>query len=105
MQYRQHSPITTRVQERKTLPGPLKRPRLGFAIPNHCHNNQVRIIKSCPKGMCEYISKLTTFVNRARRWHTYMAGNTTGRGELAEKVPHSLFIPGHFRVDLAIGSF
>src|SRR6185437_9055596 len=102
---RQHRAVARRVEEAHSFPGTRQRTRLGLAVPDDGHDDQVGIIERRAKGVDEDVAKLTPLVDRAGRRHAHVARDAARRRELAEQTPQAGQVPGDLRVNLRVGSF
>ena len=105
MQDRQHGAIAHGVQKADALPRAFERPGLGFAIADHCDDEQIGIIEGRAKGVHQHIAKLAALVDRSGRRYADMARHAARRRELAEEPVHPGRVLRDLGVDLRIGAF
>ena len=78
MQDGQHRAITHWIEKFVAMPGRCQRPGFGFAIANHRRDEQIRVVKSCAKGMREAVAEFAPFVDRAGHFRRTVAAQTAG---------------------------
>src|SRR5215831_17849333 len=84
------------------MPAGSHRPGFCFPVPDDAGDDQIRIIEGCAVRMTQRVAQLATFMDRARRFGSYVAWNTAGKRELLEQPFHSLFILRNIRINFAI---
>ena len=105
MKNRQHRSIAGRIQKARALPRALERRRFRFAVTHHGGDDEIRVVEGGAERVCEHVSQLPAFVNRAWRGDAHVARYAAGRGELAEQTTKPADVARHLRVHLRVRAF
>ena len=105
MEDRQDGAIANGAQKLIDVPGSRQGSRFRFAVADHCRHDQFRIIERRPASVREHIPKLSSLMNRARRFRRAVAPNASGKRELLEEFPQAFFVFALVRVHLGVAAF
>ncbi len=102
VQDRQDRAVPDRVEELVRVPACRQRPGLGLTVPDDRADQQVRIVERGTEGMGEGVAQLPALVDRAGNLRRHVAGDTTGKGELAEQPAQPGGVLGDGGVDVGV---
>src|SRR5262245_55451724 len=86
------------------MPAGGERSRLRLAIADDAGNDQVWVVVGGSVRVRDRVSELPTFVHRAWRLRSHVAGNSAWERELGEEPLHAFLVLGDVWVDFRIGS-
>src|SRR5579883_2822233 len=101
----QNRAIANRIQELIGMPTGRQWTRFGFSVSNDAAHQQIRIVESSTVRMRDRVTKLSSFMNGARRFRGNVAGNSARKRELLEQPLHAFHALRDVRVDFAISAF
>ena len=104
VQDRQHGPIVDRIEKFVRVPTRCQRSGLRLAITHHTSDEQIRIVKRGPIGVCQRIAKFPSFMDRAGSLGSNMARDAAGERKLREQPFHASFVLRDIRIELAVAS-
>ncbi len=102
MQHRQHRTVAARIQELVGVPRRSERPGLRFAVADHAHDHQVRIVERRAVRVRQRIAEFAAFVNGSRRFGRDVTRDAARERELLEQLLHSSGVARDRRIHLAV---
>ena len=105
VQDREHRAVTDRVEELVGVPARCQSAGLGLPVADDTGDDEVGVVERRPVRMCEPVTELAPFVDRARRLRSGVARDPPGEGELPEQTGHTPGVSRHVGVQLAVGPF
>lgn len=87
------------------MPRRRQRAGLGFAIPDNAGDDEIWVVEGRSLRVCQGITQLAAFVDRARDFGRHMAGHAAWEGELFEETGHTAGVSTDPRVNLTVGAF
>src|SRR5258708_13891650 len=99
MENRKNGAIARGIQEFVRMPTCRQWSGFGFAISNNAAYEQIRIIECSAISVRDGIAEFAAFANRARRFRTDAAGNSTGNRKLFNVMLQPFFFLLNLRLD------
>jgi hypothetical protein len=105
MKDRKHRAIARRVQKFVGVPTGGERAGFRFAVAYDATDDQIRIVERRAIGVRQRITEFAAFMNGARSFRRYMAGNSVRPGELAKQPLQPIPAALDRRITLGVRSF
>ena len=94
--------VAARVEEVRQAPRRGQRAGLGFAVADDAGDEEIRVVHGGPAGVDQGVPEFAALMDRPGCLHADVAGNASGRRELAAQATDARGVRANARVDLRI---